>query len=65
MNVGYTAPLSRIFSLGISLIYKSASYKSGTFTSAENPADNYTDRAFTSKPVEAELNPMISMVFAF
>jgi len=65
LNFGYVAKLSSVFGLGVSLVYKSVTYKSETRVNRLDETQNYTDKLFTSRPVEVSLTPLLALVMSF
>ncbi|HUP58330.1 MAG TPA: hypothetical protein VM598_12810, partial [Bdellovibrionota bacterium] len=63
--LGYSFNVSSAIKLGPSLVYRSVSYKEQDFTDNVTPANSFTGRAFSTDSKEANLLPMISLVFEF
>jgi hypothetical protein len=61
-TLGYSFALSSWLSIGPTLVYRRLDYKSQSLTNNLTPALNYTDREFSTKAIDGNLLPMISLI---
>ncbi len=65
INFGYNFTLKPWLQIGPSLIYRSVEYAKGSLEDRTNPSNSYTDQTFSTKPLQAELQPYFSIVARF
>jgi hypothetical protein len=63
--VGYDFTISGKLKIGPSLVYSSVRYKTQTLKNDLDPSANYTDQDFTTKAIESNLQPMITLQYQF
>ncbi|MCM2324574.1 MAG: hypothetical protein NDJ90_15045 [Oligoflexia bacterium] len=63
--LGYSFRLSRVFQIGPTLVFRKAVYDSQTKTNNLDHLADYTDQKFTTRPLESNLLPMVTMSLSF
>lgn len=65
VEIGYSFPLSKSLHIGPTLVYRKVTYAKQSLSNALDPTSNYSDRDFSTKAVESNLLPMITLLLKF